>query len=140
MWIALGWVLVLLLLAGWSALVWTGSALLTALLAHAGTLGAGDWSLPEPLTNALPTWAAEWLAATLENWTPQLQSLAGLLPSLSGGVTVLAWSVWGRRRRRAADRGAGRACGDRAMPQIRAIHRACPAGGTVTNGEGRRVF
>jgi len=94
MWIALGWVLVLLLLAGWSALVWTGSALLTALLAHAGTLGAGDWSLPEPLAGILPTWAAEWLAATLENWTPQLQSLGGLLPSLSGGVTVLAWGVW----------------------------------------------
>ncbi|RZL36753.1 MAG: hypothetical protein EOP35_10295 [Rubrivivax sp.] len=90
----LGWVLVLLLLALWSSLVWSGQVLLAAMLAKAGTFGAGDWSLPEALATKLPVWAAEWLAATLENWTPQLQSLVSSLPWLSSGVTLLAWVVW----------------------------------------------
>jgi hypothetical protein len=74
--------------------VWSGQALLAAMLAHAGTLGAGDWSLPASLAAWLPVPVAEWLAAVLENLTPQLQALAGALPWLSGGVTVLAWVVW----------------------------------------------
>lgn len=90
-----GWVLVLLLLAGWSALVWAGHAVLAAMLSHVGTLGPGEWSLPESLMHWLPVWAAEWLVGTLENWTPQLQSLANSLPSVSSGVTLLAWVVWG---------------------------------------------
>lgn len=88
------WVLVLLLLALWSALVWSGQALLTTLLSGAGSIGAGDWTLPEALTAWLPTPVAEWLAGTLETLTPQLQSLAGMLPSLAGGVTFVAWLVW----------------------------------------------
>ncbi len=89
-----GWVLVLLLLALWSSLVWSAQSLLAAMLARAGTVSPGDWSLPDSLTSWLPVWAAEWLAATVENLTPQLQALAGALPWLSGGVTVLAWVVW----------------------------------------------
>lgn len=89
-----GWVLVLLLLAGWSALVWSGQAMLVVMLSHAGSLGAGDWSLPESLTAWLPPGVAQWLIGTLGDLTPQLQSLAGALPWLSGGVTVLAWVVW----------------------------------------------
>jgi hypothetical protein len=90
-----GWVGVLLLLALWSGLVWSGAAVLTAMLSHAGAMGAGDWGLPPALTDALPVWAAEWLVGTLENFTPQLQWLAGALPGLSGWVNVLAWLVWG---------------------------------------------
>lgn len=89
-----GWVLVLLLLAGWSALVWSGQAMLVVMLSHAGSLGTGDWSLPQSLTAWLPAWVAQWLIGTLAYITPQLQSLAGALPWLSGGVTVLAWVVW----------------------------------------------
>jgi hypothetical protein len=89
-----GWVVVLLLLALWSGLVMAGHALLVAMLAHAGSIGSSDWSLPESLTAWLPTPVAEWLVSAIETLTPQLQSLAGLLPSLSGGVTVLAWVVW----------------------------------------------
>jgi hypothetical protein len=90
----LGWVLVLLLLALWSALVWSGEALLGAMLSHAGAIGTSDWSLPEALTAWLPVPVAEWLAGTVETLAPQLQALAGMLPALSGGVTVLAWVVW----------------------------------------------
>lgn len=89
-----GWVLVLLLLALWSGLVWSGQALLAAMLAKVGTLGPADWSLPDALTAWLPVWAAEWLVGTIENLTPQLQSLAGAMPWLSSGVTLLAWVVW----------------------------------------------
>jgi hypothetical protein len=92
--IVAGWVVVLLLLAVWSGLVWSGEALLAAALSKAGTLGSGDWSLPEALTSWLPVPVAEWLAGTLETLTPQLQALASTLPWLSGGVTVLAWVVW----------------------------------------------
>lgn len=95
MWILVGWVLVLLLLAAWSSFVWAVESMLAALLAKAGTLGSVDWTLPEGLTAWLPRWAAEWLVGTLENLTPQLQSLASALPSwLSDGLSVLAWGVW----------------------------------------------
>ena len=67
---------------------------LASLLAHAGKLGAGDWSLPESLRDWLPTAVGDWLVSTVETWSPQLQALANALPSLSGGVTVLAWVVW----------------------------------------------
>lgn len=90
-----GWVLVLLLLALWSGLVWSGEALLVAMLAKVGASGPIDWSLPDALTAWLPVWAAEWLAGTLENFTPQLQALASGLPWLSSGVALLAWVVWG---------------------------------------------
>lgn len=88
------WALVLALLACWSGFIWAAHALLEAMLAHAGRLGTGDWSLPDPLLAWLPTIVAEWLTSTLETWAPQLQSLAGMLPSLSGGVTLLAWVGW----------------------------------------------
>ena len=92
--IVAGWVLVLLLLALWSGLVWSGQALLAATLSQAGALGMGDWGLPAQLAAWLPVPVAEWLAATLENLTPQLQALAGTLPWMADGVTVLAWVVW----------------------------------------------
>lgn len=88
------WTIVLALLACWSGFIWAAHALLEAMLAQAGRLGSGEWSLPEPLLAWLPTFAAEWLTSTLETWAPQLQSLVGWLPSLSGGVTVLAWVGW----------------------------------------------
>lgn len=90
-----GWLVVLLLLALWSGLVWAAESLLVNLLSRAGTIDAADWSLPEALTAWLPVWAAEWLASTVETLTPQLQALVSGLPWLSTGVSVLAWVVWG---------------------------------------------
>lgn len=90
-----GWVVVLLSLAMWSGLVWSGHALLAALLSQTGTLGSGGWSLPASLTAWLPASVAQWLSQALETLVPQLQALAGSLSGLSGGVTVLAWVVWG---------------------------------------------
>lgn len=89
------WAIAVALLACWSGFIWAAHALLTALLAHAGQLGAGDWRLPEPLAAWLPTGVAEWLTGTLETWAPQLQSLLGWVPALSGGVTLLGWLAWG---------------------------------------------
>lgn len=90
----IGWVLVLLLLALWSSLVWAVQSFLVGLLAHAGHVGEGGWSLPDSLRDWLPTVVADWLVSTVETLTPQLQALVGTLPWLSGGVTVLAWGVW----------------------------------------------
>lgn len=89
------WAIVLALLACWSGFVWAAHALLTALLTHAGGLGAGDWTLPEPLAAWLPTEVATWLAGALETLAPHLQSLLGWVPALSGGLTVLGWVLWG---------------------------------------------
>ena len=89
-----GWFLVLLLLALWSGLVMTMHAFLTGLLAHAGGVGAGGWNLPESLRDWLPTAVADWLVSTVETLSPQLQALVAALPSLAGGVTVLAWVAW----------------------------------------------
>jgi len=90
-----GWVVVLLLLALWSGLVASGHALLVGVLAHTGSLGGVDWNLPESVTALLPVPVAEWLVSALETWTPQLHALVDWLPALSGGVTLLAWVVWG---------------------------------------------
>lgn len=89
-----GWVLVLLLLALWSSMVWATESFLAGLLAHAGRAGVGEWSLPDALRDWLPTMVGDWLVSTIETLTPQLQALVGALPWLSGGVTVLAWLVW----------------------------------------------
>jgi len=89
------WAIAVALLACWSGFIWAAHALLTALLAHAGQMGAGDWSLPAPLAAWLPTEVAEWLAGMLETWAPQLQALLGWVPAMSGGVTLLGWVVWG---------------------------------------------
>ncbi len=89
-----GWVLVLLLLALWSSLVVAIHSVLVGLLAHAGSVGTGGWSLPDSLRDWLPTVVADWLVSTVETLTPQLQALIGALPWLSSGVTVLAWVVW----------------------------------------------
>ncbi|MFT7775401.1 hypothetical protein [Roseateles sp.] len=90
-----GWAVVLFLLAIWSGLAMAAHALLVAMLSHAGTMGAGDWSLPESLTTWLPQPLAGWLLAALETLAPQIQSLVGALPMLASGVGVLAWAVWG---------------------------------------------
>lgn len=90
------WAVVVVLLAIWSGLVWAAQALLAATLNHAGALGSGGaWALPESLAAWLPPAAAQWLGSVLEALLPQLQALTGVLPALSGGVTVLAWVAWG---------------------------------------------
>jgi hypothetical protein len=90
----IGWLLVLLLLALWSGLVMAVQSFLAGLLAHAGRLGTGEWSLPESLRDWLPTVVADWLVSTVETLSPQLQALVGALPWLASGITVLAWGVW----------------------------------------------
>lgn len=89
------WAVVASLLALWSGLVWTGQALLVGMLSHVGSLGSGGWSVPEAVTSWLPVPMAEWLISTVETLTPQLQALSNGLPSLTGGVAVLAWLTWG---------------------------------------------
>lgn len=90
-----GWVLVLLLLAVWSGVVWAGQALLAGTLSHVGAAGAGEWRVPDALSGGVPAPWAEWLAGAFETVAPLLQGLVGLLPAVAGGITVLAWVTWG---------------------------------------------
>ena len=57
-------------------------------------LALASWVIAFFAASLLSGKVAEWLVGTIENLTPQLQSLAGAMPWLSSGVTLLAWVVW----------------------------------------------
>lgn len=98
---ALSWLVVALGLAAWSFLIWLLHALATWTLTTVGRLGeagAPDGTVP-PLPESLVNWVpAEWLQAlqsSLEAIGPLVQQVLEAAPLLSGGITVLAWLVWG---------------------------------------------
>lgn len=88
------WSVVGVLLAVWSATVWLGQWLLSALLGGAGRLPVQDLALPEAWTRWLPQGASESMTQAIEQAQPVLQGVLDSLPALSGGVTVIAWVTW----------------------------------------------
>lgn len=88
------WVVVGVLLAVWSATVWLGHLLLSALLGGAGHLPVKDMALPEAWTRWLPQGVSESMTQALESAQPLLQAAIDHLPALAGGATVLAWVTW----------------------------------------------
>lgn len=90
----LSWLVVALLLSLWSAFVWTGHLLLTAVLGGASHLPTKDLGLPEAWTSWLPQALSEWMTATIEAAQPWLESIVGQMPVLAGGIEVLAWVLW----------------------------------------------
>jgi len=92
--VSLFWSVVGVLLAVWSSVVWLGHALLAALLGGAGQLPVKELALPESWTGWLPQAVSESMTQALEAAQPVLQAVAGQMPALAGGVTVLAWVVW----------------------------------------------
>lgn len=92
--VLLAWMVVLLLLAAWSLLVWLGHAVLAALLGGAGGLPWRDLALPESWTVWLPPAVSEGLTDLIDALRPPLEALAAQMPSLVGATTVLAWVVW----------------------------------------------
>lgn len=88
------WTVVGVLLAVWSATVWLGQWLLSALLGGAGHLPVQALALPEAWTRWLPQGVSESIAQFIETAQPVLQTALDQMPALAGGVTVLAWVVW----------------------------------------------
>lgn len=88
------WMVVGLLLALWSAVVWLGQAVLTVVLGGAGQLPVNDLALPEAWTRWLPQGVSESITQALEASQPVVQAVLDGMPALAGGVTVLAWVTW----------------------------------------------
>lgn len=96
----MGWFFVAFLLALWSLAAWAVHGMAVWAVLNAGALsetasGVALPSLPEGLESWVPSGllqaATEWLAG-LVAWVDGLLQAA---PALSGGLTVLAWGVWG---------------------------------------------
>jgi len=88
------WIVVGGLLALWSAVVWLGEVLLSALLGGAGQLPVKELALPEAWTRWLPQGVSESITQAIEASQPLLQGVLDSMPALVGGVAVLAWVTW----------------------------------------------
>lgn len=88
------WSVVGVLLALWSAVVWLGHLVLSALLGAAGHLPVQTVTLPEAWLRWLPVDVAESIPRAVESARPVLQSVLDVMPALAGGVAVLAWVTW----------------------------------------------
>ena len=88
------WIVVGVLLAVWSAVVWLGQLLLSALLGGAGHLPVKDLALPEAWTRWLPQDVSESITRGIEAAQPFMQAVLDSMPALAGGVTVIAWVTW----------------------------------------------
>ena len=88
------WIVVGVLLAVWSAGVWLGQLLLSALLNGAGHLPVKDLGLPEAWTRWIPQGISESITQAIEAAQPMRQTALDTMPALASGVTVLAWVTW----------------------------------------------
>lgn len=100
MFFALGWSVVLLLIALWSLAAWALHALAMWTVSNAGALsgaasGFGGFRLPEALVAWLPADAVQGLTLLLAGLGPMVDRLLQATPALAGGVTVASWVVWG---------------------------------------------
>lgn len=97
---ALGWLVALGLLGGWSLFVWALHGLAVWSLTGAGGLLAQTPALAQL---DLPTWLTVWVPAEVllatqavaANVLPWLEAALASLPSPVGWLSPLAWTAWG---------------------------------------------
>jgi hypothetical protein len=97
---ALGWLLILSLLALWSLAAWAFHSIAVWTISQAGVL-AGDPGVMPSLR--LPDWLAPWippeLMLALESmvaaFKPAIGALLEWVPALEGGLSLAVWMVWG---------------------------------------------
>ena len=97
---ALNWFLSLALLALWSLACWGMHAVTVWVVSSAGALASGS-----AVANAIlvPGWLKAWMPPELMGqWEafvssvgPMVQAVLEAVPALAGGVTFLAWVLWG---------------------------------------------
>lgn len=100
MFYGLSWLLVTAMLALWSLGAWAMHGLAVWAVSSAGALsgaasGAGTVVLPDVLAPWVPPALAQALTQLLAGLWPWVDGLLQAAPALAGGLTVLAWSVWG---------------------------------------------
>jgi hypothetical protein len=100
MFYALGWFIVVALLALWSLAAWALHAVALWTVSNAGALsgaasGASTMALPDWLAPWVPPDIAQWASQLLAGIAPVVDSLLQAAPALAGGVTVATWVVWG---------------------------------------------
>lgn len=99
--LALGWFVVVALLALWSLASWVLHGIAVWTVSNAGTLtgaasdAVGAVRLPEALAPWLPPEIASALHQLLAGVGPAVDSLLRAAPALADVVTVAAWLVWG---------------------------------------------
>ena len=100
MFYALNWFLSLALLALWSLACWGMHAVTVWVVSSAGALAGGSVVAN---TILVPGWLKAWMPPELMGqWEafvssvgPMVQAVLEAVPALAGGVTFLAWVLWG---------------------------------------------
>ena len=100
MFYALSWIVVALLMALWSVGAWALHGIAVWTVSSAGAMtgaasGIGSLQWPEWLAPWMPPDMAPLLGSMLAGLGPIVDGLLVWAPALSGGLTVLAWVVWG---------------------------------------------
>lgn len=97
---ALSWFLVFSLMALWSLAAWALHAIAVWTVANAGALDgvaaqAQGVRLPEWLALWVPPEIAQVLPSLVADLAPAVESLLQAAPALAGGLTAVAWVIWG---------------------------------------------
>lgn len=100
MFLAISWLLMLMLLAVWSVSVWMLHAFMAWTMNSAGTLAGMS---PSFENLALPTSFMQWIPtdlmlvfeSTATMVWPFIEYGVSTLPSIAGWLAPLAWSIWG---------------------------------------------
>ena len=96
----LGWIVVASILALWSLAAWALHGVAVWTVSNAGALTGSAASvaglqLPEWLSLWVPTEVVQSITAMLAGLGPVIDGLLQGAPALAGGLTVMAWVVWG---------------------------------------------
>lgn len=97
---ALNWFVVSSLLVLWSLAAWAFHSITAWTLSNAGALAGGSGAI-EALR--VPDWLAPWIppefavafTSMLSAFTPAVEALLDLAPTLAGGLSAAVWVVWG---------------------------------------------
>lgn len=100
MFYAINWFLSLALLALWSLACWGTHAVTVWVVSSAGALTGGS---AVATTILVPGWLKAWMPPELMGqWEvfvssvgPVVQAVLEAVPALAGGITFLAWALWG---------------------------------------------
>ncbi len=100
MFYALSWFVVFSLLALWSVTAWALHAVAAWTVSNAGALtgaaaGAGDLRLPDWLAAWAPPEIVQAMTSLLAVLAQAVDGLLQAAPALAGGLSVLAWAIWG---------------------------------------------
>lgn len=97
---ALSWLLIFSLLVFWSLAVWVVHGLAAWTVTHAGALtgavsGVEGLRLPEWLAPWVPPEMVQAMTSLFSGMVPVVESLLQAAPALTGGLTMVAWAMWG---------------------------------------------